>query len=361
MGKFSIICIIVIFLATPAVKAQNTGTAGPSETHAGNKTINYENKTYTVSLGAIDNDGQGTVIVEILTLEKIEIPVKNGVMIAPIMMKIEAGGRTLIASDRISILDNSMSFNFSEKPDKVIVYGNDGNENAPTVTFTVTKDMIKTTAPPVTTAPVVQQPPPQPQPQSDVTFAQQAKPLSTGEKWRRWYLEAGLSIAVLSPKPSTGSSKDYPVKTMVFGGGAVNFGFYIHPNHRLSLDIGMGEIGEKTFYDGVINRDYFVSTVLLSYHYIFTPSDKCHFRLGASFGLLNLEATNSDDLSGDSLVDDDFAVFGIGGGFIWNFAKRWFLDTGYRIMPKLGEGIALDDFVIESPAHQFSATIGWRF
>ena len=106
-------------------------------------TVAYENKNYTVSMGTITNDGQGTVVVEILTEEIIEIPLKNGAAVAPIMMKIETNGKTIVANDKVSILDNSMSFNFGEIPDKVIVYGNDGKLNTPTVTFDITDDMVK--------------------------------------------------------------------------------------------------------------------------------------------------------------------------------------------------------------------------
>jgi len=105
--------------------------------------ITHENKTYPVSMGTITNDGQGTVIVEIVTEEEIEIPIKNGAAVAPIMMKIESNGKTIVASDKVSILDNSMSFNFREIPDKVIVYGNDDKTDAPTVTFNITEEMIK--------------------------------------------------------------------------------------------------------------------------------------------------------------------------------------------------------------------------
>jgi len=378
MKKFSVSCIVFFFVCI-AVKAQN-----PAIGNVGPNTVTYENKSYTVRLGTITDDGRGTVVVEILTAEKIEIPMKNGAYVAPIMMKIEAGGKTLVASDQVSILDYSMSFNFGEIPDQVMVYGNDGNDNCPTVTFQITKDMVKTPVSSVTTVPPSRPahqeqpvaPPSRPetyqeQPvaqqtqtvQPDVNFVQQAKPLTSDEKWRRWYLEFGLSIGILSPDPTSGSSTKYPVKTMVHAGAAIDIGFYIHPRHRLSFDIGVG--GNTRKIDDVVNREYTSSSVLLSYHYVFTPSDKCHIRLGPSFGAISLLATNNiDQLDVNNTFDKDedetsMTVFGIGVGCIWKLGERWFIDSGYRLMA--GGGMELDGFEISSPAHQFNLTIGWRF
>jgi len=101
------------------------------------KRVSYENKIYTVHLGKITYNGQGNITVEILTDEKIEIPIKSGSYLAPIMAKIEAGGKTFVTGSDVEISDNSMLFNFGAMPDKVIVYGNDGNANGLTATFYV--------------------------------------------------------------------------------------------------------------------------------------------------------------------------------------------------------------------------------
>ena len=361
--------------------------------------ITYEDKAYTVSLGTIANEGQGVVTVEVLTVEKIEIPMKNGALIAPIMMKIEAGGKTIDAS-KVSILDNSMTFTFNETPDKVIVYGNDDNANAPTVTFDITKDRAMATATTTTitpVAPVAPQPSSQPetveqktttqqtppttqQPttaaqktQPEAPFVQPSKPLTTDEKWRRWYVEFGLLVGFLSPEP-IGSVN---LKTMTPVGAAINIGVYINPRHRLSFDLGVGgnnrKIGSfeysktgstENFTDGVIYRDYLTTSILFTYHYIFTPSEKFNIRLGALGGGLHLSGTdryvptvdNTPDLNES---DDLRAAFGAGAGFIWKLGKRCFLDCGYRLIA--GTEITLDDFFISLPAHQFTLTFGFRF
>ena len=362
-------------------------------------TVTYENKTYTVSLGTVASDGRGTVAVEILTEEKIEIPMKNGALVAPIMMKIEAGGRTLLASNNVSILDNSMTFDFGEMPDKVIVFGNDGNPNTPTVTFTITKDKVKTVVKSAPATPTVPQTQPQPgsvaqktatqqtpsptqqtepatqKTQPEVPFVQQSKPLTSGEKWQRWYAEIGISVGVLAPDDA------YNMDSMTPVGAAINFGVYLKPKHRLSLDIAFGshdrgEIGTftytkkysngtvETFTDGVISREYYSTTVLLSYHYIFTPWEKCHIRLGPSVGGHFLSGSDKykpvvDDTPDPDKDSDVRAVIGIGTGFIWKVGKRCLIDCGYRLLA--GGELDVDDFYVTSPAHQFSLTFGFRF
>ncbi len=366
-------------------------------------TVKYKDQAYVVSLGNITDDGKGAITVEILTEEKISIPMtESGALAAPIMMKIEAGGKTITASDKVSILDKSMSFNFGEVPEKVIVYGNDGNANGPTVTFDVKKSMVKTTAAPVVTTTTVQQPQPatqqtqsavtqqtqpvaqqtqpamqstqptQPTTQPEVAFTPKANSLATtNDQLKRWYLEAGLSIGILVPDP---------IDVMACVGGAIDFGFYINRHNRLSMDIGIGghkrEIGtfeytktytdgtKKSFTDGVINRSYTSTSFLLSYHYVFTPSEKFHIRLGSSFGAINLSASYSFTPEIDNAPDKNekseaMAAFGLSFGFTWNFSDRWFLDSGYKLL--VNEGLQLDDFEITAPAHQLSLTLGWRF
>ena len=224
--------------------------------------------------------------------------------------------------------------------------------------------------------------------QDSIIFIQQSKPLASGEKWRRWYAEMGLCVAVFSPEPQSWSSSEYPVKTMAPVGASIDFGFYINPHHRLSADIGFGShlrrIGtfsytktytngtQEDFDDGKLNREYSLFSFLISYHYVFTPSEKFHIRLGASIGGSSLSATcqftpeidNKSELLdkyGIKDADEGMAVFSPGIGLIWNFGKRWYLDAGYR--PMLGGGFEVDDFKLASPAwvHQFTLNIGVRF
>ena len=134
--KMTILLIVTVTMSMTAqvyVSPQNTAT----------NRVSYENKIYTVHLGKVVNNGQGNVTVEILTDEKIEIPIKNGSYLAPIMAKIEAGGRTFVTGSDVEISDNSMLFNFGAMPDKVIIYGNDGNANGLTATF-VMNNMVGT-------------------------------------------------------------------------------------------------------------------------------------------------------------------------------------------------------------------------
>ena len=208
--------------------------------------------------------------------------------------------------------------------------------------------------------------------QPEVTVVQQLKPLPQSEKWRRWYIESGLSIGIWSPDPK--------FKTMVPVGAVIDFGFYITPRNRLSLDMTFGsnniKIGtfdytktysdgkKENFTDGVIRRDYSARTALLSYHYVFTPSEKFNIRLGASIGSFILTASNRyipavDNTPGKFEEDAVMMVYGGGFGFIWNFGKRWFMDAGYRVLAN--EGLEVDDFEVTAPVHQIGVILGWRF
>ena len=194
--KITILLIVTVTMSMTAqisVNPQNTAT----------NRVSYENKPYTVRLGKVVNNGQGSVTVEILTDEKIEIPVKNGTYVVPIMAKIEAGGRTFITDDNVMISDNSLLFNFGVMPDKVIVYGNDGNSYGQTVTFYVVNNTAN-----------VRQPQPVYQPQS------QAKHTATGQYQNaqqaatnnvlsqtvsnennlktRWGIKGGLNVATIT-------------------------------------------------------------------------------------------------------------------------------------------------------------------
>ena len=135
--KITILLIVTVTMSMTAQIIVGTQNAAINR-------VSYENKIYTVRLGKIVNNGQGNVSVEILTEEKIEIPIKSGSYVTPIMAKIEAGGSTFITNDNALISDNSILFKFGAMPDKVIVYGNDGNVNGLTATFYVMNNTVNT-------------------------------------------------------------------------------------------------------------------------------------------------------------------------------------------------------------------------
>ena len=129
--------IKITILAIVAVAMNMTAQGERYQSVATSNKVKYENKTYTVRLGKITNNNQRGVTVEILTDEKIEIPIRNGAYVTPITAHIEAGGRTFVTNDDALIADYSMLFSFDVMPEKVIVYGNDGYVNGPTVTLYV--------------------------------------------------------------------------------------------------------------------------------------------------------------------------------------------------------------------------------
>ena len=260
------------------------------------------------------------------------------------------------------------------------------SKNADPVYFNLQEDEVKSVQAPVTIPqmqpePLVRQP--QPEPVNDVKlevpFVQQVKPVIS-EKRKKWYLETGLYAGVLLPEAASWSSSEYPVKTMVPVGAALDLGYYFHQKHRLSLDLSIGfhslqigtfeytktssEVSKENFSDGVLNRQYTLSSLLMSYHYVLAPAKKINIRLGASFGANIMFAAdryqpvvdNTPDSENDS---DRMAVAGAGLGLIWNIGKNCFVDSGYRAM--IGNGLELDDFKLTAPVHQLNLTLGFRF
>ena len=201
---------------------------------------------------------------------------------------------------------------------------------------------------------------------------QQATTQKQIEKFRRWYVDAGLSIGVLVP--------DDVFSTMAPVGGGVGVGFYITPHNRVSFDVNFvsnspnngsfsytksyTDGSSESFTDGKIYRDYSSSFVMLSYDYIFTPSKKYTIRLGASLGSFDLSSSNRyvpqvDNTPIDYPDEETAAVCGIGVGFTWNLGSRWFLDAGYRFLAN--SGMYIDGFNISAPIHQINLTLGFRF
>ncbi len=401
---FSAILLLAVIVSARA----QTGSSPAGSSTA--NTVRYEDKTYTIKLGAISNDQKGKISIEIITDEEIVIPMKNGAMVAPIMMSIVAGGKTIAASDEVSVLRNSMTFNFKEIPDRIIVYGNDG-KNAPVVTFNISKDMIKTAGEiqevaatptketktqPATqqSRPAVQQAQPQaqstgqqnssntqktqstPQQTPEVKFDQKGAPLGAkanqqNEKLRRWRLEAGLSVGILVPEVDN---------AMGFAGGTLNLGFYLGKRNFLSINIGGGGYSKKIdsfnytktyangtsekFTDGVVRRSYTSAVYTINWNYAFNLSDKLQLRVGPSLGIITLSATDKyipkpDNAPSADKKTDNGAAFGASTGLIWNFGERGFFDGGYKIL--FNEGLYIDKKNIPAPAHQISLTIGWRF
>ena len=223
--------------------------------------VSYENKIYTVRLGKVVNNGQGNVTVEILTDEKIDIPVKNGAYVVPIMADIEAGGRTFVTRDNVLISDNSLLFTFGAIPDKITVYGNDGNANVNglIVTFYAVNNTINTRQP----QPVIVQP------QSQVTYStpaqntnvQQAATNNEALK-TRWGIKGGFNVATVTFSNSNNSASFNDVVGAVVG-VTLEQPFSPHWFFHSGLELSM-----KGFDSG----SYFTSTIKATAIYIQLPA-----------------------------------------------------------------------------------------
>jgi len=208
--------------------------------------------------------------------------------------------------------------------------------------------------------------------QPAINYSQQANTQKQIEKFRRWYVKAGLSVGILVP--------DDVFSTMAPLGGAVGVGFYITPHNLVSFDVNFGSNSPKSgsfsytktytdgssenFTDGVIYRDYSSTFVMLSYNYIFKPANKYTIRLGASLGTFDMSGSSRyvpqvDNTPIDYSDDEVAAVCGISAGFTWNLNSRWFLDAGYRFLAN--SGMYIDGFDISAPIHHINLTLGLRF
>ncbi len=200
------------------------------------------------------------------------------------------------------------------------------------------------------------------------TISEITKAQSDTER-RNWFLEGGLSF-YLAPDWGTGES---------LVGGMLNIGYYVSPRSFLALEVGgypqSKKIGTFTYYntsnpskiytDGVITRESLTIPVLFTWNYMFDLSEKCYLHVGPSLGATMLSASDMydpDDVEGKpspNEAEETVFSFGANIGVTWNFAKRWFLDGGYRF---LGNTTAtFEDREVKGVTHQINIAVGWRF
>jgi hypothetical protein len=203
------------------------------------------------------------------------------------------------------------------------------------------------------------------------------------EKWHRWYLEAGLGLAIATPASLPETSTEYPVRTKAALIAPVGVGFHIHPKHRITLGGTIGgsykrKIGDitHTYYhlDGTptgekkvftIYRVYSPGIGYISYQYVFPVSDYGFMRLGPSFGSFSVDAETfcnlkDNDIPKDKVGPKETSYFGFSLGYSLPVFNRWTLDGGYRIS-FLGKAVEIDDFKYKAPMHQLSLTVNWWF
>ncbi len=112
----------------PAEAATPTPTpsaeASPSPASASTAEVQFENQTFTISIGEIgtDADGNTTVAINALGMGN-SIPIRNGKAVVSLQASIVAGGKT-IGWSGASIKKDLIEFTFKTKkaPEKIIVY-----------------------------------------------------------------------------------------------------------------------------------------------------------------------------------------------------------------------------------------------
>jgi hypothetical protein len=190
------------------------------------------------------------------------------------------------------------------------------------------------------------------------------------EKVRKWFIEAGLSVYA-------------PKETYI--GGILSGGYYFSEKNRISIDIGANFCSKKisnfmyvvtqngrseTFHDGVINRQYTFSPVLLSWGHEFRLSNKLKLRTGPSIGINYLSAKNdysaeSHDISKAENKPDEYSAsksLFTGGAIValeWRLFKPSGLGFSYRIL--VNESMDFELIKLNPVAHQINITYWWKF
>jgi hypothetical protein len=192
----------------------------------------------------------------------------------------------------------------------------------------------------------------------------------TEPEFRRWSLAFGFSLH--------GSADIYP-------GGELRLSYSLSPHHRLqfggSSHFSSEQVGTFSYYetlggtvtntydDGKIMRNYNLTPVLFSWHYIHDFSPKLHLFAGPSLGITSIEAvdsystprgTNIQGLPTD-LRNESISAFTFAGnvGVIWDFARRWSLEAGYRMLCNGAQTLEMID--VNALSHQLNVLVAWRF
>jgi opacity protein-like surface antigen len=207
---------------------------------------------------------------------------------------------------------------------------------------------------------------------------------STASAQRRFNVDLGLATFLMG------------AESVVGGGGS--FGYHLAEKHLLSIDFAGGSIssqqigtfdytisytdGTSKTEDGKITRGVGMSNTLVIYQFL-TGTYESKFR-GRFGGGLGMRAISSSDSYSPTSVDgekitglptdmrDDHAyspALALCAGAEWNFAKRWFLDFGYRavisgastVMVNDGRYWNLTDKKYSGFTNSLRVAVGFRF
>lgn len=207
-------------------------------------------------------------------------------------------------------------------------------------------------------------------------------------KQRKFYLSFGGSFLMIGDTPFGGGSlsfgyKPSPKNLWIFeieggGGDSQNLGSYSYSLYNSNT----GQIIE-TKNDGKITYNYSLYEATIAWNRVVKMPKKWDFRFGPCIGLLTL--TGGDHYSPTSYKGIDIEgipetqsesksviMGGVIAGFTWNFAKRWFMDTNYRLSVNqsvefpsrawsaLGHSVAIQEKEFGSLSNRINISIGVR-
>jgi len=105
--------------------------------------VKFENTIYKVRIGKIGRDDKGYRTIELLGDNLGNIPFINGNYIVPVEMNIVVNGEIITRENCVAGKSYLFQFDTKEKPEKIIIFGNDGT-NSSIVTFDgTTKKVLK--------------------------------------------------------------------------------------------------------------------------------------------------------------------------------------------------------------------------
>ena len=123
-------------------KSANTVSEEIDKTQSGTVEIKFENTTYQARIGKIGKDENGNTTVELLGRNLENIPVRNGKTVLPVEMNIIVNGKTISHNGCDAGKTYLFHFETKEKPEKIIIFGNDGTNSSTVVFDGATKSLI---------------------------------------------------------------------------------------------------------------------------------------------------------------------------------------------------------------------------
>ena len=166
-------------------------------------------------------------------------------------------------------------------------------------------------------------------------------PVKSSTIKKRGFIEGGIGAYCLMV--------DYD-ELLAFGGLFLGVGLYVSANSYLALDAAFCYTNEE--FGGIIEYEYSLAPLLISWNYNFHLSERCTFRLGPVAGVTFYSESEPEYV--ESLYRS--TMFGVGAatGLNIHIAKRSSIDLGYKYMSNFEDGYHMS-------GHMININYRWSF